>query len=68
MRKQVAADYVALSLEDFRAEVAAGRAPQPVKLTPRIAVWQHEQLDRWRSEEDDWLVEAALRREGLRER
>ena len=50
MRAEIAALYCGVSVGWWRAEVAAGRAPTPVYLAPRIPVWLREDLDRWLDE------------------
>jgi predicted DNA-binding transcriptional regulator AlpA len=40
-----AARYIGLSVSTLRAEVIAGRAPKPIRLTRRRLVWLREDLD-----------------------
>ncbi len=55
LRKRLAAKYGGLGPSTFDREVSAGRAPQPVNLTPGCKVWLREELD-------DYLDAAAERR------
>lgn len=47
LREELAAAYVGLGASTFRAQVDAGEAPKPVRLTARRQVWLRDDLDRW---------------------
>lgn len=49
LSEELAAYYCGqMSIALFRREVAAGRLPQPVALTPGRIAWVLEELDAWR--------------------
>lgn len=45
MDAETAAFYLGIGEHAFLAQVAAGRAPQPVQATPRQRIWLREDLD-----------------------
>ena len=47
LRREQAALYCGLGATTFDAEVAAGRAPRPVQLTPGVRGWDRHDLDEW---------------------
>lgn len=76
MSDDLAAAYTGVSVTTFRAEVAAGRAPAPIRLTLKRIAWLREDLDGWLDrlagrvaasppDSHDW--QGALKRNGARE-
>jgi predicted DNA-binding transcriptional regulator AlpA len=47
LRREVAAHYVSLGATTFDIEVAEGRAPKPVQITPGVKGWDRHDLDMW---------------------
>ena len=47
LREELAAAYVGLSVGTFRAQVAAGEAPDAIRLTAGRKVWLRDDLDRY---------------------
>ena len=47
LREELAAAYVGLGVSTWRAQVDAGGAPKPVRLTTNRQVWLRDDLDRW---------------------
>ena len=47
LRAELAAIYVGMGLSTLRAEVAAGRAPDPVQMTDGVKGWDVRDLDAW---------------------
>lgn len=47
LRRELAALYVGLGASTWDAEVAGGRAPQPVQVTDGVKGWDRYDLDAW---------------------
>lgn len=47
LRAELAAIYVGMKPSTLRAEVAAGRAPDPVQMTDGVKGWDVRDLDAW---------------------
>lgn len=47
LRRDLAALYVGLAASTWDAEVAAGRAPKPVRVTDGVKGWDRHDLDAW---------------------
>ncbi len=47
LRREQAASYCGLGATTFDAEVAAGRAPRPVRITQGVKRWDVLDLDEW---------------------
>lgn len=47
LREELAAAYVGLGASTFRAQVDAGEAPRPIRLTTHRQVWLRDHLDAW---------------------
>jgi predicted DNA-binding transcriptional regulator AlpA len=47
LRAELAALYCGVGPSTFRAEVGAGRAPQPVHMTDGVKGWDRHDLDQW---------------------
>ena len=45
LSEELAAAYIGLSVSSLRSEVRAGRAPQPVRITPKRLIYLRDKLD-----------------------